>query len=130
MSILRVLVIDDYQDMLALVKVSLEQLTEWRVMTALSGQEGLIKVLINQPDAILLDLMMPGMDGIAFLQALRTYPQGESIPVVLLTASINLPPTDQLLMLGVKGVIAKPFDPFMLAMKLATFLGWELDTLG
>jgi CheY-like chemotaxis protein len=126
----RVLVIDDQPDIHTLVKITLEELAGWRVMSATSGQEGLIKVLINQPDAILLDMMMPGMDGLAFLRALRNYPQGEALPVVLFTASVSFRLTNEWLALDVKGVIAKPFEPFVLAMKLAHFLDWELDTLG
>lgn len=130
MSTKRVLAIDDQPDILALVKVSLEELAGWHVLTAISGQEGLIKILIGRPDAILLDLMMPGMDGLAFLRALRTYPQGEMLPVVLFTAAAKLPQADILAALDIKGVIQKPFEPSMLAIKMAALLSWELDTLG
>jgi CheY-like chemotaxis protein len=122
----RVLVIDDQPDVQAVVQACLEEIAGWQVTTATSGQEGLIKVATDQPDAILLDMMMPGMDGFAFLKALRVHPAGAVVPVVLLTAKSHLPQVEELQALGVKGVIAKPFDPFRLAVEIATLLTWDL----
>lgn len=129
MATKRVLVIDDQLDVQVVVQACLEEIAGWNVMTAASGQEGLLKVAAEQPDAILLDMMMPGMDGFTFLKALRSQPQAAAIPVVLLTAKNNLPQTEELRALDVKGIIAKPFEPFMLAMQIATFLSWELELL-
>ncbi|MGA9381326.1 MAG: response regulator [Phormidium sp.] len=123
----RVLIIDDEPDVRAVVEGCLEDIAGWDVVTAASGQEGLVKVESDQPNAIVLDIMMPGMDGFAFLRELRTRPEGRSIPVVLLTAKVN--PTDPQVLseLSINGIISKPFDPFMISQQVADFLGWEME---
>lgn len=124
----RVLIIDDEADVRAVVRGCLEDIAGWEVVTAESGKEGLVKVITDAPDAILLDVMMPGMDGLAFLSALRNYTQESTLPVVLLTAKINLAESDELSGLNIKGVIAKPFDPFLLVKQFANFLEWQVET--
>ncbi len=124
----RVLVIDDEDDVRAVVRGCLEDIAGWQVSTAASGQEALAVVQSEQPDAILLDMMMPGMDGMTFLRTLRTEQlDAIAIPVVLLTAKINFNQVDRLPELGVRGVIPKPFEPFMLANQVAEFLEWEFE---
>lgn len=91
MSPKRVLVIDDEADVRTVVQGCLEDIAGWSVITAASGQEGLAQVMTSQPDAILLDLMMPEMNGFTFLKNLRTQLKERSIPIVLLTAKVNLP---------------------------------------
>lgn len=127
MATKRVLVIDDEPDMRTVVQGCLEDLAGWDVRTAASGPEGLIQIRDNPPDAIVLDIMMPGMDGFAFLKALRDQQQGLSIPVVLLTAKITVSRTQVFSELAVEGVISKPFDPFLLANQIADFLGWNME---
>ena len=127
MSTKRVLIIDDEPDVRAVVQGCLEDVAGWEVVTAASGYEGLTKVMVDQPDAIVLDIMMPGMDGFAFLRELRSRPEGRSIPVVLLTAKVNLTDPQVLFELSIKGIIAKPFDPFMLTEQIADFLGWKME---
>jgi CheY-like chemotaxis protein len=123
----RVLIIDDEPDVRAVVQGCLEDVAGWDVVPAASGQEGLVKVVTDQPDAIVLDVMMPGMDGFAFLRELRSRPEGRSLPVILLTAKVN--PTDPQVLteLSIIGIISKPFDPFMLTEQVADFLGWGID---
>lgn len=125
MATKRVLIIDDEPDVRAVVQACLEDIAGWDVVTAASGQEGLVKVMAEQPDGIVLDIMMPEMDGFTFLRQLRNRPEGRLIPVVLLTAKVNLSEPQVLFELGIKGIICKPFDPFMLAEQVAEFLGWE-----
>lgn len=127
MSTKQVLIIDDEPDVRAVVQGCLEDIAGWDVVTAASGQEGLAKVRVDRPDAIVLDVMMPGMDGFSFLRELRTRPEGRSIPVILLTAKVN--PTDPqvLFELSIKGIISKPFDPFKLTEEIADFLGWKME---
>lgn len=127
MATKRVLVIDDEADVRAVVQGCLEDVAGWDVVTAGSGQEGLVKAVTEQPDGIVLDVMMPGMDGFAFLRELRSRPEGRSIPVVLLTAKINPTNPQVLFELSIKGIICKPFDPFMLTEQIADFLGWEME---
>lgn len=128
MATKRVLIIDDEADVRAVVRGCLEDIAGWEVVTAGSGQEGLVKVISESPDAILLDVMMPGMDGLAFLAVLQNCVQETSPPVVLLTAKISIPESDQFLGFNVKGVIAKPFDPFLLVKQFANFLDWEVES--
>jgi CheY-like chemotaxis protein len=122
----RVLIIDDEADVRAVVRGCLEDIAGWEVVTADSGKEGLAKVITASPDAIMLDVMMPGMNGLEFLSALRNYTREANLPVVLLTAKINLTESDELANLNVKGVIAKPFDPFQLVEEFTHLLGWEV----
>ncbi|WP_263971822.1 response regulator [Leptolyngbya ohadii] len=126
MTTKRVLIIDDEADVRAVVRGCLEDIAGWEVVTADSGKEGLVKVITDSPDAILLDVMMPGMDGLAFLSALRDYAKESSLPVVLLTAKISITESDKFPGLNVKGVIAKPFDPFLLVEQFANLLNWEV----
>lgn len=127
MATKRVLVIDDEADVRAVVQGCLEDIAGWDVTTAASGTEGLQQLLTNQPDAIVLDVMMPGMDGFAFLEVLRSCYEGQFIPVILLTAKVNLDQAQIMAELAVKGVISKPFDPFTLADQVADALDWNLE---
>lgn len=127
MATKRVLIIDDEADVRTVVRGCLEDIAGWEVITAESGKEGLVKVITDAPDAIMLDVMMPGMDGLAFLSALRNYTKEATLPVVLLTAKINVAESDDLSGLNIKGVIAKPFDPFLLVEQFANLLNWKVE---
>jgi CheY-like chemotaxis protein len=117
--------IDDEAAVREVAQVSLELMAGWDVLAAASGPEGLAQATAEQPDAILLDVMMPDMDGQATLEALRASPTTRHIPVVLLSAIV--PPTDQPAFTDLRaaGVIAKPFDALTLAGQVADLLGWE-----
>jgi CheY-like chemotaxis protein len=127
MATKRVLIIDDEPDVRAVVQGCLEDVAGWDVITAASGQEGLVEAIANQPDAIILDLMMPGMDGFAFLRELRKRPEGRSLPVIILSAKVNMTDPQVLFELSVTGIISKPFDPFILIEQVASFLGWKME---
>lgn len=99
--------------------------TGWRVLTATSGEDGLIKAQNNRLDAIILDAQMPNMDGIATLHQLRKHPETQRIPVVFLTATPQRIAYIQEEDLGVRGILAKPFDPITLAHQVANTLGWQ-----
>lgn len=122
----RILVIDDEQRIQEVVQTCLEILSGWDVVTASSGNEGLLKAQTQQPDAILLDVSLPEMNGFTIFQKLQENPVTQAIPVVLLTAKVQ--PTDRakFAQLGVAGVITKPFDPVQLASQIASALGWNL----
>ena len=119
----RVLVIDDDPDIRDLVQLSLEQLEGWAVSLASSGEEGASLAQEQRPDVILLDVMMPGLDGPATFQRLREHVATQDIPVVLLTAN---PRADERYRsaLQLSGIIAKPFNPYALAKRLAEILDW------
>ncbi|BAZ71186.1 two-component response regulator (plasmid) [Fischerella sp. NIES-4106] len=82
----RILIIDDEPDIRETTQMCLEIAGEWEVLTAVSGKEGLVKATTEKPDVILLDVMMPDMDGLTTLQNLQKNPKTQNIPVVLLTA--------------------------------------------
>lgn len=124
----RILFIDDELHVRQVVKACLEALGGWNVSLAASGQEGLVKAVSEKPDAILLDVMMPGMDGLALLQELKSNPVTQSIPVVFLTARLSFTETQRFQELGVKGAIAKPFNSLTLVPQIANALGWNLET--
>src|SRR5215472_15863284 len=84
-----ILIIDDEEGILGLVRATLEAPGGWRVLTARSGKEGLAHAASEHPDAILLDVTMPDLDGPATLQRLRANPATRSIPVILLTAKVQ-----------------------------------------
>lgn len=124
----RVLLIDDEEPVIAVVQSCFEDIAGWEVFTAASGREGLIIAEFEQPDAIVLDVMMPGMDGLMFLRKLKANAATQSIPVVLLTAKTGLTEPLQAAALGAAGAIGKPFDPILLADQVANFLGWSLES--
>lgn len=124
MTVKRILLIDDEDDIREVVQLCLETVGGWEVITAECGKEGLIKAENEQPDAILLDVMMPELDGPATFQALQKNPATKDIPVVLLTAKVQASEQRRFSELGVKAVFAKPFDPLNLTTELSAVLGW------
>ncbi|WP_299485819.1 response regulator [Acaryochloris sp. IP29b_bin.137] len=126
MSEKHILLIDDEAYIRTIVKTCLVTYGGYKVSMAESGPEGLLKAKQEHPDAILLDYMMPGMDGIMLLRELRKDALTQSMPVVMITARAQ--PSDQLKYaeLDVLGVISKPFEPLMLTTQVAQMLGWEL----
>ena len=114
----RILLVDDEAPIRLAVQICLELNNHWEVLVAASGREGLEMAVIEQPDVILLDIVMPEMDGLTFLQKLRSHPSTHSIPVVLLTATAYLIGANLLEQLDVSGVIAKPFQPLLLERQI------------
>jgi CheY-like chemotaxis protein len=111
----RVLVIDDEANIRRIVQLALGRVGAMDVVEAPSGPEGLQKALETRPDAILLDVMMPGLDGPETLAALRRNPETSAIPVIFLTAKARLADLRELHGLGAARVLTKPFDPMTLA---------------
>lgn len=123
----RILFIDDELHIQQIVKACLESLGGWNVSLASSAKEGLAKAVSDRPDAILLDVMMPEMDGLLMLQLLKLNPITQSIPVVLLTARRSLVEPERVAALGAKGAIGKPFNSLTLVPEIANALGWTLE---
>lgn len=121
----RILVIDDEEDIREVTKVCLEIMGGWEVSTADSGRQGLALAAAEQPDAIILDVMMPDLDGVATLFRLQANPTTEHIPVIFLTAHIQASNRRGFSDLGVAAVMPKPFDPGTLASQVAKILGWS-----
>lgn len=126
MATKRVLIIDDEDDIREVAQASLEMMGGWEVITASSSTEGLALAEAEQPDAILLDVMLPDMDGPTTFQKLQAMPATQQIPVVLLTAKVQAADQRRFADLGVTAVLSKPFDPVALADQVAAVLGWSL----
>lgn len=124
----RILIIDDEFDIRAVAQLALKTIGGWEVSTAASGSEGLLLAVEQQPDAILLDVMMPVMDGIATFQALQANPTTSSIPVILLTAKVQAADQRRFAELGVAGIITKPFKAMKLPEQIAAVLHWDEGT--
>ena len=124
MTTKRILLIDDEADLREVAQLSLEIVGGWQVIKGSSGSEGLAKAESEQPDAILLDLMMPDMDGFTTFKRLQANKATKQIPVIFLTAKVNPGDRSEFAQLGVSGAIAKPFDPMSLAQQIAETLGW------
>ena len=120
----RVVVVDDEADIREIATLSLEAVQGWQVVSVASGAEALAVIAKEQPDAVLLDVMMPGQDGPATLALLRAQASTREVPVVFLTAKAQVREKAQLQELGAVGVLAKPFDPMTLGSELADLLGW------
>ena len=118
----RVLLIDDEDDIREVAQLCLEMVGKWEVVTASSGAEGVERAEAHQPDAIILDVMMPDMDGHATFRNLQANPATRHIPVILLTA--KPPAASDRLVKDVVTVIPKPFDPIRLPGQIAGALGW------
>jgi CheY-like chemotaxis protein len=121
----RILIIDDEDDIREVAALSLETVAGWDVAVASSGAQGLVRAAEYNPDAILLDVMMPGMDGPSTFRELRRNPLTSKIPVVLLTAKVQSTDQRRFADLGVEGVLFKPFDPLTLSAQIAGALGWH-----
>lgn len=121
----RILVVDDEDDIREVATLSLEMVAGYEVLGARSGRDGINIATVEQPDAILLDVMMPDMDGPTTLEYLRTQPSTADIPVVFLTAKVQPSERARFASLGAKAVLSKPFDPMTLAAELAQALGWN-----
>ncbi len=126
MSSKRILLIDDEQDIQHLTRISLKCEANWELLSALSGREGITIAETQQPDAILLDVMMPDLDGLATLELLKANPKLKTIPVIFLTAKAQASDRRRFYTAGVQGVITKPFDTLTLASQIAGFVGWEI----
>lgn len=115
MGLQRILYVEDEPDIQAVAKLALEMVGGFTVKICSSGDEALRDAGAFAPDMILLDVMMPGMDGPGTLAALRRIDSLKTTPVAFMTAKVQPHEIEQLIALGAVGVIAKPFDPMTLS---------------
>lgn len=120
----RILVIDDEADIREIAQLSLEVMMGWYVSTAPPGSVGLEKAIAQVPDLILLDVMMPDMDGPTTRRALLNHPSTCSIPVIFLTAKVHN--HQDYANLNLAAVLRKPFDPTLLGGQIIKALGWPV----
>jgi CheY-like chemotaxis protein len=118
-----VLYVDDEPDIRQIVQMSLGLAPQLTIHTAESGEEALRLASELRPDLIMLDVMMPGLDGPSTLQRLRSSPTLAHIPVVFMTAKAMPDEVARFHELGAAGVIPKPFDPMRLAQQVLTL--WQ-----
>jgi len=121
----RLLVIDDEDDIREVASLSLELTQGWTVKTASGGSAGTALALSMEPDAILLDVMMPDMDGPTTFGILQQQGATRSIPVIFLTAKVQAAEREKLMQLGARGIIPKPFDPLTLGQQIKDVLSWS-----
>lgn len=115
---LKLLYVDDEPDIREIAAMALELDGDMAVTACASGEEALAAVAAARPDLVLLDVMMPGLDGPGTLARLRETPAGRDLPVVFITAKAGSRDAERFLSLGAIGVIAKPFDPMRLAAEV------------
>ncbi len=119
-----VLLVDDEDDIREVAQMSLEMTAGWKICSANNGAAGIAKALEVSPDVILLDVMMPDMDGPTTFLKMREMPELSKTPVILLTAKVQAADKERFKEIGVSGVIAKPFDPMSLADQVNEILKW------
>lgn len=120
-----VLVVDDDDSVREVTQMALELVAKWHVLAANGGAVAIELAREHRPDAVLLDLMMPVVDGRATFQALRADERTRDIPVILLTAKLQVGETQAWDDMAVAGVISKPFSPMTLGAEVAAMLGWD-----
>lgn len=125
MTTKRILVIDDEDGIREIIQICLEAAAGWEVETAASGSEGLVIAQSMQPDAILLDVMMPDMDGPTTFRQLQANSATQHIPTILLTAKAKITEQQQFIDLGITGVITKPFKAQDLVNQIREILKWS-----
>lgn len=124
MSLLqRILYVEDEPDIQVVAKLALEMVGGFTVKICSSGEEALREAAAFAPDMILLDVMMPGMDGPSTLMALREQPSLAELPMAFMTAKVQPAEVAYYKSLGARDVIAKPFDPMTLASQVRAI--WE-----
>jgi DNA-binding response OmpR family regulator len=131
---LKILVVDDEQDILNLIRLSLEP-AGFRVLRARHPQEGLDLALRERPDLLLLDIVLPGFNGLELLRRVRRHPKLQQIPAIVLSARAETAGQKRLLKLAeeddarVDVYLGKPFDPSVLLQTVKDVLVQHKDYL-
>ena len=119
---MKILIVDDEADIRSIARLALTTVGKMEVVDVAHGEDARAKAEKELPDAILLDVKMPGMDGVATLRALKASPPTAAIPVIFLTAHTQSAEIRRLLDVGASGVLTKPFDPMRLAEQIRAIL--------
>jgi CheY-like chemotaxis protein len=122
MTIHKVLLVDDEDDIRTIGQLSLSRVGGWQTVLAASGSEAVARAATERPDLILLDVMMPGMDGPTTFGQLRAQEATAKTPIIFMTAKIQKQEVARYLELGAVGVIGKPFDPMTLPAEIKRLL--------
>jgi len=116
----KILIVDDDKSIRQILEIALED--NWIVAMASSGDEGIKLAIQEKPDLILLDQMMPGLDGLSTLKELRANDDTAKIPVIFLTAKVQARDMQEYDGLDVVGVMSKPFDPMTIGDEISNLL--------
>lgn len=122
MAMKKILLIDDEADIREVAGLTLETMGDFEVFSAANGFEGVRIAAAVQPDVVLLDVMMPEIDGPSTLALLRETLSTREIPVIFMTAKVQASDRRKLSELGARGIISKPFDPMSLANEVLDIL--------
>ena len=117
----KILIVEDEPEIANTMAVRFQK-NNFKVITAKNGLTGLEKALSERPDIILLDVMMPEMNGIEMLEKMRKNPAGKEIPVIMVTASSNSPDIKRAMASGIEDYVVKPFDLGELTKRIKTLL--------
>ncbi|MBL0953634.1 MAG: response regulator [Leptospira sp.] len=115
-----VLIVEDEEDIVEILRIALAFNSSYEVSFAKTGPEGLQKAIILQPDLILLDVLMPGMNGMELIEELKIFPETKQIPVAFITSRVLKNEILEYQKRGGIGVIEKPFAPLEIADKIQT----------
>jgi len=122
MHLNRIMLVDDEPDIRTVAELALSSVGGWEVVLATSGEDALDKLKSDRPDIVLLDVMMPDMDGPTVLRRIREQKEISNVPVIFMTAKVQKREVDHYLELGACGVIGKPFDPMQLPEQIREIL--------
>ncbi len=122
-SLTRILLVEDEPDIQVIARLALERIGGFRVHVCSNGHEALEQAQDYMPDLILLDVMMPGMDGPTTLGELRQMPAIAAVPVIFMTAKVQPHEVQEYKALGALDVISKPFDPLTLSSTIKNIWG-------
>ena len=121
----RIVIVEDEKDIRAILRHAIELLKGWSVMEAADGAAGLDLIRREHPDAVLLDLMMPKIDGRELFRQLRQDESTKSIPVIFVTASLQRHEIQSIEELCPVAILSKPFDPVAIVRTISGLLGWD-----
>jgi CheY-like chemotaxis protein len=127
MNPIKLLLIDDNEDTRALIKIALEMATNWKISIASSGIEGINQAESEIPDVILLDLIMPDIDGLIVHEILQHNLFTCTIPIIFITAMVNETVLSELQDTNVNGIITKPLNTATLASDISKMCEWRLS---
>lgn len=124
----RITYVEDEPDIRAIAQIALEEIGGFTLNVCESGHEAVATVPIFHPDMVLLDMMMPGMDGIQTFHSLRAIPELDGVPIVFMTAKAQKHEIEDYKALGAADVIPKPFEPVALSDHVRSI--WERSQSG
>ena len=119
---MKVLLVDDEDDIRKIGKRCLEAIGKFETLVAANADDAIALAHAERPDVVLMDMMMPGKDGLAALAEMRNTPELRSIPVIFMTARVQRGELQEYLQRGAVGVIQKPFDPMTLSAEVKRIL--------